>query len=71
MLHHISVLRGSCVLTCSPCATNLMCRVRSGILDENKHLYTMHDVMDAQWEYDNFKDEKYLRRVVKVRLYYI
>ena len=24
-------------------------RVRSGILDENKHMYTMHDVMDAQW----------------------
>ena len=40
-------------------------RVRSGILDENKHMYTMHDVMDAQWQYDNYKDESYLRRVVK------
>lgn len=24
----------------------------------------MHDVLDAQWRYDNFKDETYLRRVV-------
>jgi H/ACA ribonucleoprotein complex subunit 4 len=24
----------------------------------------MHDVLDAQWQYDNFKDESYLRRVV-------
>jgi H/ACA ribonucleoprotein complex subunit 4 len=40
-------------------------RVRSGILDENHHMYTMHDVMDSQWQYDNFKDESYLRRVVK------
>lgn len=40
-------------------------RVRSGILDENKHLVTMHQVLDAQWLYDNRKDETYLRRVVK------
>jgi len=40
-------------------------RVRSGALDENKHLYTMHDVLDAQWQYDHSKDETYLRRVVK------
>ena len=26
---------------------------------------TMHDVIDAQWMYDNHKDETYLRRVVK------
>ena len=25
----------------------------------------MHDVMDAQWLYDNHKDETYLRRVVR------
>lgn len=25
---------------------------------------TMHDVLDAQWLYDNHKDESYLRRVV-------
>ena len=24
----------------------------------------MHDVMDAQWLYDNYKDETYLRRVI-------
>lgn len=26
---------------------------------------TMHDVIDAQWVYDNHKDESYLRRVIK------
>lgn len=26
---------------------------------------TMHDVIDAQWLYDNHKDESYLRRVIK------
>jgi len=39
-------------------------RVRSGVLDENKYFTTMHDVMDAQWMYDNQKDETYLRRTV-------
>jgi H/ACA ribonucleoprotein complex subunit 4 len=39
-------------------------RVRSGIMNENKGLVTMHDVLDAQWEYDNHKDEAYLRRVI-------
>jgi H/ACA ribonucleoprotein complex subunit 4 len=39
-------------------------RVRSGALTEDEHLVTMHDVMDAQWLYDNQKDESYLRRVV-------
>lgn len=24
----------------------------------------MHDILDAKWRYDNFKDETYLRRVV-------
>ena len=24
----------------------------------------MHDVMDAQWQYDHNKDETYLRRVI-------
>ena len=28
-------------------------------------LVTMHDVLDAQWIYDNHKDEEYMRRVVK------
>ena len=29
-----------------------------------EHMVTMHDVLDAQWQYDNTKDETYLRRVV-------
>ncbi|GAB1608697.1 H/ACA ribonucleoprotein complex subunit DKC1-like isoform X1 [Argonauta hians] len=40
-------------------------RVRSGVQSENDGLVTMHDVMDAQWVYDNQKDESYLRRVIK------
>ncbi|XP_031262975.1 H/ACA ribonucleoprotein complex subunit 4-like [Pistacia vera] len=39
-------------------------RVRSGIMGENDNMVTMHDVMDAQWVYDNYRDESYLRRVV-------
>ncbi|XP_057533847.1 H/ACA ribonucleoprotein complex subunit 4 [Amaranthus tricolor] len=39
-------------------------RVRSGILGEKDNMVTMHDVMDAQWMYDNFRDESYLRRVI-------
>ncbi|TPX69292.1 hypothetical protein SpCBS45565_g02543 [Spizellomyces sp. 'palustris'] len=39
-------------------------RVRSGALGEDDNLVTMHDIMDAQWVYDNTKDETYLRRVV-------
>lgn len=39
-------------------------RVRSGILSEKQNMVTMHDVMDAQWVYDNFRDESYLRRIV-------
>ena len=40
-------------------------RVRSGIQSENEGIVTMHDLLDAQWHYDNTKDESYLRRVVK------
>ncbi|XP_004342889.2 H/ACA ribonucleoprotein complex subunit 4 [Capsaspora owczarzaki ATCC 30864] len=40
-------------------------RVRSGVLTENDHLVTMHDILDAQWQLDNNRDESYLRRVVK------
>ncbi|KAK6632047.1 H/ACA ribonucleoprotein complex subunit 4 [Polyplax serrata] len=40
-------------------------RNRSGIQSESDGLVTMHDVLDAQWVYDNFKDESYLRRVIK------
>ena len=31
-------------------------RVRSGALSENDDIVTMHDVMDAQWLYDNTRD---------------
>jgi H/ACA ribonucleoprotein complex subunit 4 len=24
----------------------------------------MHDILDAKWKYDNYKDETYLRRVI-------
>lgn len=39
-------------------------RVRSGVLGEKDNMVTMHDVLDAQWQYDNTKDEAYLRRVI-------
>lgn len=31
-------------------------RVRSGAMSENDEMVTMHDVMDAQWMYDNTRD---------------
>jgi len=39
-------------------------RVRSGVLDENKYMATMHDVLDGQFMYESLRDEKYLRRIV-------
>lgn len=39
-------------------------RVRSGVLGEAENMVTMHDVLDAQWLYDNLKDESYLRRII-------
>ncbi|CAK0784003.1 centromere/microtubule-binding protein cbf5 [Coccomyxa viridis] len=39
-------------------------RVRSGIVGEKDNLVTMHDILDAQWLYDNTKDESYLRRAI-------
>jgi len=39
-------------------------RVRSGAVDESKGLVTLHDVLDAQWTYDNTRDESYLRKVI-------
>ncbi|GAB7347926.1 hypothetical protein MBLNU459_g5441t1 [Dothideomycetes sp. NU459] len=39
-------------------------RVRSGAMDEEKGLVTLHDVLDAQWLYDNQRDESYLRKVI-------
>ena len=32
-------------------------RVRSGIMDENSLMYTMHDVMDAQYLYGELKSQ--------------
>lgn len=40
-------------------------RVRSGAMSEDDDLVTMHDVMDAQWMYDNTRDESYLRHVIR------
>ncbi len=39
-------------------------RVRSGAMNENKYMVTMHDVMDAQWLYDHQKDDSCLRRAI-------
>lgn len=39
-------------------------RVRSGAKDESSDLVTLHDVLDAQWTYDNNRDESYLRKVI-------
>lgn len=40
-------------------------RVRSGALGEMDEMVTMHDILDAQWVYDNQRDESYLRRVIR------
>jgi H/ACA ribonucleoprotein complex subunit 4 len=40
-------------------------RVRSGIQTEEDDMVTMHDILDAQYMYDNHKDETYLRRVIR------
>lgn len=41
-------------------------RVRSGAMGEdNGTMVTMHDVLDAQWVYENSKDESYLRTVIQ------
>jgi len=40
-------------------------RVRSGILTESEHMVTMHDVLDAQYQYTTHQDESYLRYAIK------
>lgn len=40
-------------------------RVRSGIQSEKVGMTTMQDVLDAQYLYENHKDESMLRRVIK------
>jgi len=39
-------------------------RVRSGHIGEKDNIVTMHDLLDAQWLYENHGDESYLRRVI-------
>jgi len=39
-------------------------RVRSGALKEDASMVTMHDVKDAQWVYEQYGKEDYLRRVI-------
>merc|ERR1711916_336083 len=39
-------------------------RTKTGVISEDDHLATMHDILDAQWLYENEQDESYLRRVV-------
>mmetsp|Transcript_19206 Transcript_19206/g.32727 ORF Transcript_19206/g.32727 Transcript_19206/m.32727 type:complete len:260 (-) Transcript_19206:69-848(-) len=39
-------------------------RVRSGALKEDTTMMTMHDVKDAQWYYEQYGKEEYLRRVI-------
>ena len=40
-------------------------RVRSGCMDEYNELYTLHDILDAQYVYETKGDEKYLRKIIK------
>lgn len=40
-------------------------RVRSGAMDEKDGMVTLHDVLDAQYVYDNNRDEAYLRKVIR------
>jgi len=39
-------------------------RVRSGAMDEQENMVTLHDVLDAQWMLDNTRDESSLRKVI-------
>ena len=39
-------------------------RVRSGALKEDESMMTMHDVKDSQWYYEQYNNDKYLRRVI-------
>jgi H/ACA ribonucleoprotein complex subunit 4 len=39
-------------------------RTRSGALKEDDTMVTMHDIKDAQWHYEKYGNENYLRRVI-------
>ncbi|KAJ8672802.1 hypothetical protein QAD02_004062 [Eretmocerus hayati] len=47
------------------CQMQELRRNRSGIMSEKEGLVTMHDILDAQWLYENHGDESYLRRVIR------
>ncbi|XP_078044787.1 dyskerin pseudouridine synthase 1 Nop60B [Augochlora pura] len=47
------------------CQMQELRRCRSGVQSEMDGIVTMHDILDAQWLYDNHGDETYLRRVIK------
>lgn len=34
-------------------------------MSEDDGMVTLHDVLDAQWTYDNNRDEAYLRKVIR------
>jgi len=34
-------------------------------MSEEDGMVTLHDVLDAQWTYDNNRDEAYLRKVIR------
>ena len=38
--------------------------MRSGAMKEDDSMVTMHDVKDAQWYYDQYNNDTYLRRVI-------
>ncbi|KAL9612742.1 MAG: hypothetical protein Q9167_002681 [Letrouitia subvulpina] len=40
-------------------------RIRSGAMNEQDGMVTLHDVLDAQWTWDNTRDESYLRTVIR------
>lgn len=40
-------------------------RVRSGAMNEEEGMVTLHDVLDAQWIWENTRDESYLRTVIQ------
>lgn len=39
-------------------------RTRSGALKEDDTMVTMHDIKDAQWHFEKYGNENYLRRVI-------
>ncbi|XP_066599694.1 H/ACA ribonucleoprotein complex subunit 4 [Prorops nasuta] len=47
------------------CQMQELRRSRSGVKSEKDGLVTMHDILDAQWLYENHGDESYLRRVIQ------